>query len=291
MKIDRHFRVGLVIGVLLLMRLSLFVIPEGSVGLLIRLGHLCQHQGHVVAYQPGLHLKWPWIDEVVVLDARMQSIELPSSRVLTEEQKSVDVDYFIKWRIHAFDRYFTRTAGNKAHASHVLVRKVNDLLRAHFGDRKLVDVISNERQDLMTVITKAANESASDIGVEVIDVRIKRVDYPKEVTVSVYERMNTQREQVAKMHRAQGEMKSSEIQAEADKEAQFIEAEAALQAALICADGDKEASEVANKAYAQSSEFYALWRGLRAHQKALRSQGVFVVDSSDFSKFFPSFSG
>lgn len=266
--------------VVILAYMSCFVVTQGSKGLILRLGNLHSRNAEVLVYQPGLHFKIPLIDKVILLDARLQSIDVPSSRVLTEEQKSVDVDYFIKWRIKNFEFYYTSTNADLYLAKNLLTRKVNDILRAQFGDKMLVDVISNNRQDLMKIITSMANDSAKDIGAEIIDVRIKSIDYPKEVTMSVYQRMKTQREQVAKMYRANGHMRASEIQAEADKEANMIKADASLEAAIIKAKGNETAANLFNKAYAANSKFYKFWKTLNVYQNSLKDKTFFIIDDN-----------
>lgn len=255
-----------------------YSVTQGSVAMISRLGYLQTCKGDPCLYQPGLHIRFPLIDNVIIVDARLQNIDVPSSRVLTEEQKSVDVDYYVKWRVNDFKLYYTRTAGDLFLAKNILTRKVNDLLRAHFGDKMLVDVISNSRQDLMEVITEAVNKSTKDLGVEVVDVRIKSIDYPDEVTLSVYQRMKTQREQVAKMHRANGHMRASEIQSEAKKEGNIIKANASMESAFIRAKANEEASLIANKAYGQNPKFYKFWRMLDVYKNSLNGNTLLILD-------------
>ena len=271
-------RFCLLIVMLMVVQSALFTVPQGSRAMVSRLGNLHYSKGKLKLYAAGLHVKIPLIDKVIVMDARLQNIDVPSSRVLTEEQKSVDVDYFVKWRISNFELYFTRTAGDILLAKNLLTRKVNDLLRAQFGDKMLVEVISNNRHDLMKVITDVANTSAQDIGVDVVDVRIKSIDYPKEVTLSVYQRMKTQREQVAKMYRANGHMRGAEIQAEADKEANMIKVNASMEAAFVRAKGDEAAALIANKAYGENPKFYKFWRTMQVYQNSLDGKTILMLD-------------
>ena len=263
--------------------MSAFTVDQGEKAMVSRLGNLIVNSKTQQAYEynPGLHFKIPFLDSVIILDTRLQSFDIPSSRVLTEEQKSVDVDYFVKWRIADLSLYYTRTAGNPLIARGLLIRKVNDLLRATFGDKLLVEVISDNRQDLMKHITEGTNTSAKDIGVEVVDVRIKSIDYPKEVTSSVYQRMKTQREQVAKMYRANGNMRAKEITSEADREGNIIQANAALSAAEIHAKGDGEAADIANKAYGTNPKFYKFWRMIRMLESTLANHSYFVLDTQN----------
>ena len=258
---------------------TFFIVNQGQQAMISRLGNLQASHKAVIKYQPGIHIKLPLVDTVIFLDTRLQSFAVPSSRMITGDQKSVDVDYFVKWRIHDMALYYTRTAGNKVLAQGLLIRKVNDLVRASFGDKALVELIADNRQNLMTLITAATNDSSKDIGVEVIDVRIKSIDYPKEVTLSVYQRMKTQREQVAKMYRANGEMKATEIEAEANKESSVIKANASLAAAEIKAKGDKDAANITNKAYIAYPKFYKFWRLMKAYEVSLKKQTVFVLNA------------
>lgn len=269
---------AIIVMLLILAQSTLFTVSQGSIAMVSRLGNLQYSHGKLKLFHPGIHVRMPFVDKVIVLDARLQNIDVPSSRVLTEEQKSVDVDYFIKWKINDFKLYYTRTAGDMFLAKNLLIRKVNDLLRAEFGDKVLSEVISNNRKDLMKVITESANESTRDIGVEVIDVRIRSIDYPKEVTVSVYQRMKTQREQVAKMYRANGLMRGTEIKAEADKESNVIKADASMEAAFIKAKGNEAAAVIANKAYGSNPKFYKFWRTLQVYQRSLSDNTLLMLD-------------
>ena len=271
----------LLVAVLGLM-MCVFVVREGSEALVVNLGQIKKEpSGAPLIYGPGIHFKLPYVDTVRQFDIRLQSFDVPSSRVLTEEQKSVDVDYYVQWRVSNISAFFTRTNGNILRAQDLLQRKINDALRASFGDRKLSEVIADDRSSIIQKLTDAASKSAENIGVQVIDVRIKRIDYPKEVTLSVYDRMATQREQVAREYRAEGEMAAEEIRAKADKQAKIIVASAQKAGAELKAQGQKEAALLYNKTYAESDSLFQFWRTLKAYEESFTDNSAFVLDPSE----------
>ena len=277
------------LAVILVAMTSLFIVMEGFEAIVVHLGQIKRDtSGQVIVYKPGLHFKIPYVDTVKSFDVRLQSFDVPSSRVLTEEQKHVDVDYYVQWRIKDIASFYTRTNGNIVRARDILMRKINDALRASFGDKKLNEVISDDRSNIIHKLTKSASTSANNIGAEVVDVRIKRIDYPQEVTLSVYERMKSQREQVAKEYRAEGEMRKEEIMAVADKKATIIIAEANKQAAQLIANGQEKAADIYNKTYSENEPLFKLWRTLTAYEKSFTDKTLFVIDPADnaFTKLF-----
>ncbi len=286
----RMTTIGIILlGSFLILMMCAFSVQQGSQALVVNLGQIKKTQsGEALIYHPGLHFKMPYVDTVRKFDVRLQSFDVPSSRVLTEEQKSVDVDYYVQWRVKNVPAFFTRTNGDAGRARDLLQRKINDALRASFGDKKLREVISDDRSSIIQKLTVAASQSAKNIGIEVIDVRIKRIDYPKEVTLSVYERMATQREQVAKEYRAEGEMSAEEIRAKADKKAKIIVAEAEKNGAQLRAEGQKEAAFLYNKTYSENDTLFNLWRTLTAYERSFADKSAFVLDPSDsgFLKIF-----
>ena len=194
-----------------------FVVYEGQQGLVLKLGKLeVDAKGNPKVYLPGLHFKWPFINQVRIFDVRMQTKNIESSRIVTEEKKDVLVDYYIKWRVEDAPLYFTRTTGNRRQAETLLEQQVNDGLRAQFGRRRIKEVVANERADIMEALRKKASENAAEYGIEVIDVRIKGIDLPQEVSAAVYERMRAERERVASEHRSEGKAAAEAIRAQAD---------------------------------------------------------------------------
>ena len=194
-----------------------FVVKQGENSIVIRLGDIvsdAQHQFRV--YKPGLHVRMPFVDGVRHFDVRLQSLEEQSSRILTKEQKYLLVDYFVKWRIDNVALYYTRTSGFSLKAERLLKQKINDALRAEFGDHTVTEVISGERINIMRALRQKADKSAESLGIQVIDVRVKRIDLPTEVGASVFERMRAERQQVATKHRSNGRAQGERIRRAAD---------------------------------------------------------------------------
>ena len=288
---NKHFTpiIILVLLFILVVMTSLFTVYEGYQSLVVHLGQIKREDnGSAIIYKPGIHLKLPYVDTVKSFDVRLQSFDVPSSRVLTEEQKSVDVDYYVQWRIKDIATFYTRTNGSVMRARDILTRKINDALRASFGDKKLNEVISDDRSNIIHKLTESASKSAENIGAEIVDVRIKRIDYPQEVTLSVYERMKSQREQVARKYRSEGEMEQEEIKAVADKRATIIVAEAKKDAAMLKAEGTEKAADMYNTAYNENEPLFKVWRTLTAYEKSLDDKTILVIDPADnaFTKMF-----
>lgn len=281
----------IILALLLILALmtSLFIVFEGQEALVVHLGKIRRDgDGKAIKYNPGIHFKLPYVDTVKRFDIRLQSFDVPSSRVLTEEQKSVDVDYYVVWRIKDTAIFFTRTNGSELRARDILTRKINDALRASFGDKKLNEVISDDRSNIIHKLTQSASKSAENIGAEIVDVRIKRIDYPQEVTLSVYERMKSQREQVAKKYRSEGEMEQEEIKAVADKKAAIVVAEAKKDAAKLVALGTEQAAALYNVTYNENKPLFQVWRTLTAYERSFDDKTILVIDPADnaFTKLF-----
>ncbi len=268
---------------------SLFVIMQNQVALVTHLGDLkVSDAGKAIEYEPGLHYKFPVIDRLVRMDKRLQSFDVPSTRVLTQDQKSVFVDYYAKWRIKDFARFYRATGANYFNAQELLKRKISDSLRAEFGIRPLSDIISgDQRNEIMIKMRQVASKSADNIGVEVQDVRMKRVDYPQEVTLSVYERMRASRNREAKKYRATGAAKAEDIRSQADADAEIIVANAKKSAAEMVAKAKGKANTIYNDAYSQAPDFYKLYLGMEGYKSSIDSKDVVVIhpDSDRFYAF------
>lgn len=287
----KSFLLFLALAVIVVLYASLYTVYEGQSALVLRLGQMqTDKQGKVVIYGPGLHAKTPFITSVRDFDTRLQTLDVESNRVLTAEQKYVLVDYYAKWRIDDLPLYYKRTMGNPASAQVLLSQKINDALRAAFGKRTISEVVSGERSDIMSLLKQAANKSASTLGISVIDVRIKGIELPEEVRDSVYQRMSTEREQVATKHRSQGKAKAEAIRANADASVTIEMAKARANAEATRAQGDAQAADVYAKAYNKDPEFYGFYRSLLAYQDVFRQKGdvMLLNPNSHFFKYFDS---
>jgi len=279
------FVIGAVVLVLVL-AMSMFVVDQRQNAIVFRLGEVVS-----VKRDPGLYFKVPLLDNVRFFDVRILTIDTPEpERFLTSEKKNVLVDLFVKWRITDVRNYFTSVGGDESRAQTRLLQTINDGLRAEFGNRTVHDVVSGERDKIMELMRKRANEDAIKIGVEVLDVRLKRVDLPQEVSESVYRRMEAERKRVANELRSTGGAESEKIRADADKQREVILAEAYREAQRIKGEGDAKASANYAKAYEINPEFYAFYRSLEAYRASFRSKGDILVlePNSEFFKYLKS---
>jgi modulator of FtsH protease HflC len=273
---------------------SVFTIHEGQSGLLTRLGKLERDStGDIKIYRPGLHFKIPFINQVLVFDTRLQTLDIESSRIVTEEKKDVLVDYYVKWRIIDLPRYYTRTQGNSFQAETLLRQQINDGLRAQFGKRNISEVVSGERTDIMETVQLQAQSTAENLGIDVTDVRIKRIDLPVEVSNAVFERMRTERQRIANRHRAEGRSKAEEIRARADAQSVVIVAQAHSQGQKVRGEGDAMAAEVYAQAYGQNRDFFGFYRSLNAYRTTFNTGQDFLVlqPEGDFFKYFNKAAG
>ena len=276
-----------VIGTLFLFVLiagnSLFVVKETERAVMLRFGEVVNSD-----IAPGLHVKIPWVNTVRKFDARIQTEDAPSERFLTLEQKALEVDSYAKWRILDVGQFYVSTRGNAGTAGSLLAERINDGLRDQIGARTLIVVVSCESDELMTDLSQDLNRTtASDIGIEVIDVRVKRIDLPDDVRSSVYDRMITERNREAQELRSRGEELAIGIRADADRQAVIFEAEAYRDAERIRGEGDAEATGIYASAYNKDPEFYAFTRSLNAYKETFSSKGdVLLLDpDSDYFKY------
>jgi membrane protease subunit HflC len=272
--------------VLIVLSLSLFVVDQRENAIVFRFGEIVS-----VKKAPGLYFKLPLIDNKRVFDARVLTIESADpERFLTSEKKNVLVDLFVKWRISEVEKYYISVNGEESRAQTRLLQTINDGLRAEFGNRTVHDVVSGERDKIMELMRDKANEDARKIGVEVLDVRVKRVDLPQEVSQSVYSRMDAERKRVANELRSTGAAESEKIRADADKQREVIIAQAYREAQRIKGEGDAKATAIYARAYETNAEFYAFYRSLEAYRQSFRSKSdVLVIEpNSEFFKYLKS---
>ena len=280
---------GFVIGavvLVLIITMSMFVVDQRQNAIVFRLGEVV-----AIKKDPGLYFKVPLLDNVRFFDVRILTIDTPEpERFLTSEKKNVLVDLFVKWRITDVRNYFTSVGGDESNAQRRLLQTINDGLRAEFGNRTVHDVVSGERDKIMDLMRNKANEDAIKIGVEVLDVRLKRVDLPQEVSESVYRRMEAERKRVANELRSTGGAESEKIRADADKQREVILAEAYRDAQRIKGEGDAKASANYARAYEINPEFYAFYRSLEAYRASFRNKGDILVlePNSEFFKYLKS---
>lgn len=262
---------------------STFVVVEGQQAIVLRLGTIVTNsKGEPKVYKAGLHFKVPLINQVRKFDVRLQTLSIQSSRILTKEQKYVLVDAYAKWRIKNLPLFFQRTDAYPKRADMLLQQQINDALRAEFGKRTIRDMVSGARVDTMALLKKAANKSAHGLGIEVVDVRIKRIDLPAEVSTSVFERMRAQREQVAAEHRAGGKAAGETIRARADATVTIMISQARRKAAKTLAEGNAAAAQIYSDAYGKAPDFYGFYQSLQVYKQAFNGRrDILLLDAQN----------
>ena len=277
------FIAALAFGLMIVAAMTLFTVDQRQYALIFQLGEIKE-----VVKEPGLTFKWPLIQNVRFFDKRILTLDSAEpERFLTAEKKPVLVDSFVKWRIDDVKRYYISVNGDETVAKTRLSQTVNAGLREEFGKRTVHDVVSGERDKIMADVQRKADADMRNMGVQIIDVRLKRVDLPPEVSESVYRRMETERKRVANELRSQGAAEAEKIKADADRQREVIVAEAYRDAQKIKGEGDAKAAAIYAGAFNQNPEFYSFYRSLEAYRQSFKSKSdVLVVEpNSDFFKY------
>lgn len=269
---------------------SVVVIQEGQRGIMMRFNKVQRDvESQVKVYTPGIHFKVPVIDQIKTLDARIQTLDGKEDRFVTVEKKDLLVDSYVKWRISDFGQFYTSTGGDYQKASDLLRRKVNDRLRSEIGSRTIKDIVSGSRGELMAGAQKALNageDGAEKLGIEVVDVRVKQINLPNEVSSSIYQRMQAERAAVAREHRSQGEEKAEGIRADVDRKVVLILANANKTAEELKGAGDAEAAKIYADAFSQEPEFYRFIRSLKAYEESFAEGSNNMMLLKPDSEFF-----
>jgi membrane protease subunit HflC len=266
--------------------MSVYTIDQRRAAIKFQLGEVVR-----VETQPGLYFKIPLIQDVKLFDTRIQTLDSrDAERFLTSENKNVLVDSFVKWRVIDVAKYYISVRGDALQAESRIAQTINDALRAEFAKRTVHDVISGERDKIMSTVADKVDKDVRNIGVEVVDVRLKRVDLVPEISSDVYRRMESERKRVANELRATGQAEKEKIMAEADRTRQVIVAEAYSQAQKAKGEGDAQAAKIYADAFQRNPEFFSFYRSMEAYRQSLRSKSdVMVLDpSSDFFKYLKS---
>lgn len=269
--------------------MSLYTVDQRYYAIVFQLGEVVE-----VIEKPGLHWKWPLIQNVRSFDRRILTMDTPEpERFLTAEKKPMQVDFFVKWRISDVKQYYISVSGDEMVATTRLSQTVNAGLREAFGRRSVHEVVSGERDKIMAEVQRKVDAEARKLGVEIIDVRLKRVDFTTEVSESVYRRMETERKRVANELRSQGAAEAEKIKADADRQREVVIAEAYRDAQKIKGEGDAKATAIYARAFGQNSEFYGFYRSLEAYRQSFANKSdVLVIDPSmDFFKYMKNGAG
>ena len=283
MRRNLPFAAALILFVLVVLASSIFTVDQRQFAIVFQLGEVKD-----VIKEPGLNFKWPLIQNVRFFDKRILTYDAPDpERFITAEKKPMLVDAFVKWRIIDVQQYYISVAGDETQAHIRLSQTVNALLREEFGKRSVHEVVSGEREKIMDAVRAKADADARAIGVQIVDVRLKRVDYPQEVSESVFRRMETERKRVANELRSNGAAEAEKIKANADRQREVIVAEAYRDAQRTKGEGDAKATSVYGQAFGQNPEFYRFYRSLEGYRQSFKSKNdVMVVDpSSEFFKY------
>ena len=279
---------ALIVGVVLAIVAwnSFYIVSQTERAVLLRFGRIVEPD-----VKPGLHLKIPYVNSVRKFDARLMTLDTTTSRFLTLEKKALMVDSYAKWRVDDAERFYTATSGMKQIADERLARRLEAALRDQFGKRTLHESVSGQRDELMSLVTNSLNRAAQqELGIEVVDVRVKGIDLPREVNRSVFERMSSEREREAREHRAKGKELAEGIRADADRQRRVLLAEAFREAEELRGDGDARAAGIYASAYGQDREFYSFHRSLQAYRESFANkEDVLVLDpNSDFFRYLES---
>jgi membrane protease subunit HflC len=275
----------LALALVVLGAFSMFQVGQWEKALLFRLGEIVSTD-----LKPGLHFKMPFINNVRKYDGRILTLDVDPERFLTVEKKNVIVDSFVMWRIADVGRYYTAVLGDERHAGQRLEQIIKDGMRGQFSKRTINEVVSGVRDEIMVQLTTDANRQAKAIGIEIVDVRVKRVDLPAEVSNSVYRRMQAERARVAKEFRSQGAEEAEKIRADADRQRQVLIANAYRDAEQTRGQGDARAAEIYANAYNKDKEFYSFYRSLQAYKQSFQ-QGQDMMLLQPDGEFFEYFNG
>jgi membrane protease subunit HflC len=291
----KNFIALIIVALGLLIFGSLFVVEEGNKAIVIQFGKVQRddESGDTTVFEPGLHLKLPFFDRVVTLDARIQTLDEQPDRFVTAEKKDLIVDLYVKWKIEDFAKYYLATGGIKSSAEILLQQKVNNGLRSEFGTRTIQQIVSGERSELMDEAMAQASSSSDELGIEIIDVRVKQINLPLEVRNFIFQRMRSEREAVAREHRSEGKEKAEFIKADIDAKITVMLADAERNLRKLRGEGEAQAAQIYAETYTKDPEFYSFLRSMDAYKKSFSSkQDVLVVEpDSDFFRYMKNPSG
>ncbi|MBU2871198.1 protease modulator HflC [Colwellia sp. E2M01] len=288
----KNFFIAIIALIVILSVSSVFVIYEGQRGIVFQFSKIKRDSAtdQMMVFEPGLHFKIPFIETVRKLDARIQTLDEAADRFVTSEKKDLIVDSYAKWRIVDFSTYYLRTAGSVDNARVLLKQKINNGLRTEFGNRTIKEIVSGDRDNIMAKALESAKSSREDLGIDVVDVRIKAINLPDEISQSIFDRMRAERTAVAKEHRSQGQEQAEIIRATIDAKVTVMLAEAQKNSFTIRGEGDALAAKVYSDAYNKDAEFYGFYRSLEAYKNSFNSKNDIMVvkPDGDFFRFLNS---
>jgi membrane protease subunit HflC len=281
----------LLVLVILLLISSMFVVTEGQQGIILRLGRLLKNDDttKVKILDPGLHFKIPFIESAHLFDTRVQTMDMKSIRIVTKEKNDVVmVDYYVKWQVTDLAKYFKSTGGSEFKAETLLEQQLNSLLRAQFSKRSMSEIASGDHDEVMELLRTTAEKQANELGLNIVDVRIKCIEPTPNTSSAIYQHMRVKMQNSAAQSRADGKATAEQIQAKADAEVTILRATSESEAQKVRAQGQAKAAEIYTQAYSKNKDFFALYRSLSAYEKSFRSKkDILILDQS--SAFFDYF--
>jgi membrane protease subunit HflC len=284
LSMSRNVLLGALGAVVALLAMALFTVDETQTAIRFQLGEIVQAN-----YKPGLHWKWPLVNNVRKFDRRLQTLDTEPERFLTAEKKNVIVDSFAMWRIEDVRRFYTTVGGDPAQANVRLDQIVKDSLRSEFSKRTIQEVVSGDRDQIMETLSRLLREQATQLGIAAVDVRIKRIDLPPDVSSSVFSRMKAERLRVAKDFRSRGGEAAERIRADADRQSTVILAEAYRDAERQRGEGDAQAADIYAQAFGKNQDFYSFHRSLAAYRQSFSSRDDVLVVQPEGFQFFRYF--
>ncbi len=276
--------IGIIVAVaIFITSFTLFTVRETEKAIMFRLGEIVNTN-----IEPGLHFKIPVFNNIRKFDSRVLTMDAQPEEFLTSEKKNVRVDSFVKWRISDIGKYYVSMGGDETRASTRISQIIKDTLRNEFGKRTIQEAVSGERSQIMTSLLTNAKKQLDDFGIDIVDVRIKRIDLPRNVSTSVYQRMEAERARVAKDFRSRGSEEAERIRADADRQREIISAEAYRDAEQIKGKGDATAAQIYAEAYDKNKEFYSFYRSLIAYKSSFSSKSdvMLIQPDGQFFKYF-----
>ncbi len=292
----KNLLIAVVVLFVILLSGSLFVVSEGERAIVIQFGKVQRDDatGETRVFEPGLHFKLPFIDSVRRLDARIQTLDDVPDRFVTSEKKDLIVDSYVKWKIADFAKYYLSTqGGNKLQAEALLKQKVNNGLRSEFGARTIAQIVSGERSALMNQAMEQASESSKELGIQIVDVRVKQINLPNEVSNAIFQRMRAERAAVAREHRSEGQEQAEVIRADIDAKVTVMLADAERNARQVRGEGDALAAQIYATSYSKNPDFYSFLRSMDAYRKSFNGKDDVMVlaPDSDFFKYLGNSKG
>ena len=285
MKLSKFFASIILISFLFTLN-CLYVVTEGSSALVKRLGELSKSSdGTDFVAKPGLHVKLPIIDNVIYVNDKLQTFESITQTMLTVEQKYLEVDYFLKWRVVDHSSFYKRTGNDSQTAENILNQKMDDAIREAFGNSTMHDLISEDRDEVMKTMREKTEITADSLGVKIVDIRIKKIEFPSSVEQSVFERMNKGMKELANKYRANGEKAKVTIMADADAKVNVLLSDAASKSARIRAEGDFEAAKIYNDSFGKDPSFYEFLESMSVYKESFSNKSDFLVLGPDLHLF------